>query len=87
GTVAVQLSWIKNIEFAGEYFALDKGYYKDAGFGNVDLVAGGAAGTGVEAGLDTGKVWIGMSAPQLTAPAVLDGLEAKIVGATFQKNP
>lgn len=33
GTVAVQLSWIKNIEFAGEYFALDKGYYKDAGSG------------------------------------------------------
>ncbi|MER2223869.1 MAG: ABC transporter substrate-binding protein, partial [Rhodococcus sp. (in: high G+C Gram-positive bacteria)] len=87
GTVAVQLSWIKNIEFAGEYFALDKGYYKEVGFGNVDLVAGGAAGTGVEAGLDTGKVWIGMSAPQLTAPAVLDGLDAKIVGATFQKNP
>ncbi len=87
GTVAVQLSWIKNIEFAGEYFALEKGYYRDAGFGTVDLVAGGAAGTGVEAGLDTGKIWIGMSAPQLTAPAVLNGLPAKIVGATYQKNP
>jgi ABC-type nitrate/sulfonate/bicarbonate transport system substrate-binding protein len=87
GSVAVQLSWIKNIEFAGEYFALEKGYYKDAGFSNVDLVAGGAAGTGVEAGLDTGKIWIGMSAPQLTAPAVLNGLPAKIVGATYQKNP
>ncbi|MDT5334910.1 MAG: hypothetical protein QOD90_415 [Mycobacterium sp.] len=87
GSVAVQLSWIKNIEFAGEYFALEKGYYKDGGFGSVDLVAGGAAGTGVEAGLDTGKIWIGMSAPQLTAPAVLNGLPAKIVGATYQKNP
>ncbi|MBJ8342164.1 ABC transporter substrate-binding protein [Antrihabitans sp. YC3-6] len=87
GTVAVQLSWIKNIEFAGEYFALEKGYYKDAGFGNVNLIAGGAAGTGIEAGLDTGKIWIGLSAPQLTAPAVLNGLPAKIVGATYQKNP
>ena len=87
GKVAVQLSWIKNIEFAGEYFALEKGYYTDAGFSGVDLVAGGAAGTGVEAGLDTGKIWIGMSAPQLTAPAVLGGLPAKIVGATYQKNP
>ena len=87
GSVAVQLSWIKNIEFAGEYFALEKGYYKEGGFGSVDLVAGGAAGTGVEAGLDTGKIWIGMSAPQLTAPAVLNGLPAKIVGATYQKNP
>jgi ABC-type nitrate/sulfonate/bicarbonate transport system substrate-binding protein len=87
GTVAVQLSWIKNIEFAGEYFALERGYYRDAGFSGVNLVAGGAAGTGVEAGLDTGKIWIGTSAPQLTAPAVLNGLPAKIVGATYQKNP
>lgn len=87
GSVDVQLSWIKNIEFAGEYFALEKGYYAEGGFGGVNLVAGGAAGTGVEAGLDTGKTWIGMSAPQLTAPAVLNGLPAKIVGATYQKNP
>jgi ABC-type nitrate/sulfonate/bicarbonate transport system substrate-binding protein len=87
GTVAAQLSWIKNVEFAGEYFAADKGYYTAAGFGAVDLVAGGAAGTAAEAGLDTGRIWIGLSAPQLTAPAVLNGLAAKIVGATYQKNP
>ncbi|MEV6214937.1 ABC transporter substrate-binding protein [Nocardia sp. NPDC051833] len=87
GKVAVQLSWLKNIEFAGEYFADSKGYFKDAGFGAVDLIAGGAASTSVEAGLDTGKVWIGLSAPQTTAPAILEGLPAKIVGATYQKNP
>lgn len=87
GKVAVQLSWIKNIEFAGEYFADSRGYFTDAGFGRVDLIAGGAASTSVEAGLDTGKVWIGLSAPQTTAPAILEGLPAKIVGATFQKNP
>ncbi|WP_330184565.1 ABC transporter substrate-binding protein [Nocardia sp. NBC_01503] len=87
GTVAVQLSWLKNIEFAGEYFADSKGYFKEAGFGSVNLVAGGAASTSVEAGLGTGKIWIGMSAPQTTAPAVLEGLNAKIVGTTYQKNP
>lgn len=87
GTVAVQLSWIKNIEFAGEYFADSRGYFRDAEFGAVDLIAGGAASTSVEAGLDTGKVWIGLSAPQTTAPAILEGLPAKIVGTTFQKNP
>ncbi|MET8429506.1 ABC transporter substrate-binding protein [Nocardia sp. NPDC004860] len=87
GTVAVQLSWLKNIEFAGEYFADSKGYYKDAGFGSVNLIAGGAASTSVEAGLGTGKIWIGMSAPQTTAPAILEGLSAKIVGTTYQKNP
>jgi ABC-type nitrate/sulfonate/bicarbonate transport system substrate-binding protein len=87
GTVAVQLSWLKNIEFAGEYFADSRGYFRDAGFGHVNLVAGGAASTSVEAGLDTGKIWLGMSAPQTTAPAVLQGLPAKIVGTTYQKNP
>ncbi|MFF0489555.1 ABC transporter substrate-binding protein [Nocardia sp. NPDC003482] len=87
GTVAVQLSWLKNIEFAGEYFADSKGYFRDAGFGHVNLVAGGAASTSVEAGLDTGKIWLGMSAPQTTAPAVLGGLPAKIIGTTYQKNP
>ncbi|MET8654618.1 MULTISPECIES: ABC transporter substrate-binding protein [Nocardia] len=87
GTVAVQLSWLKNIEFAGEYFADSKGYFRDAGFGSVNLIAGGAASTSAEAGLDTGKVWLGLSAPQTTAPAVLEGLPAKIVGTTYQKNP
>lgn len=87
GTVAVQLSWLKNIEFAGEYFADSRGYFRDAGFGSVNLIAGGAASTSVEAGLDTGKVWLGLSAPQTTAPAVLEGLPAKIVAATYQKNP
>ncbi|MFI9510737.1 ABC transporter substrate-binding protein [Nocardia sp. NPDC052566] len=87
GTVAIQLSWLKNIEFAGEYFADSKGYFKDAGFGSVNLIAGGAASTSVEAGLDTGKVWLGLSAPQTTAPAVLEGLPAKIIGTTYQKNP
>ncbi|WP_433730759.1 ABC transporter substrate-binding protein [Nocardia sp. CA-129566] len=87
GSVAIQLSWLKNIEFAGEYFADSKGYYKEAGFGSVNLIAGGAASTSVEAGLDTGKVWLGTSAPQTTAPAILEGLPAKIVATTYQKNP
>ena len=32
GELTVQLSWIKNEEFAGEFFADAKGYYTDAGF-------------------------------------------------------
>ena len=37
GPVSVQLSWIKNIEFGGEYFADSKGYYTEAGIESVDL--------------------------------------------------
>ena len=33
--ITVQLSWIKNEEFAGEFFADSKGYYTDAGFDSV----------------------------------------------------
>ena len=83
----VQLSWQKNIEFAGEYFAIENGYYEAAGLGTPELITGGGPGTGVETGLTSNKVWIGMTAPQLTAPVILQGAKLKTVAATFQKNP
>ncbi|MDL9948032.1 ABC transporter substrate-binding protein [Gordonia sp. ABSL11-1] len=83
----VQLSWQKNIEFAGEYWALEKGYFEKAGVGTPELITGGGAGTGVETGLTSNKVWIGMTAPQLTAPVILQGAKLMTVAATFQKNP
>lgn len=83
----VQLSWQKNIEFAGEYFAIENGYYEAAGLGTPELITGGGPGTGVETGLTANKVWIGMSAPQLTAPVILQGAALKTIAATFQKNP
>ncbi|MGU3292589.1 ABC transporter substrate-binding protein [Williamsia sp. M5A3_1d] len=86
--IKMQLSWIKNIEFAGEYHALDKGYYKAAGLpSDPELITGGGAGTGVETGLTSNKVWIGTTAPQLTAPVILQGAKLKTVAATYQKNP
>ncbi|MER6942898.1 ABC transporter substrate-binding protein [Nonomuraea sp. NPDC000554] len=87
GSVKLQLSWKKNVEFAGEYFADSKGYFKAAGFSQVELLSGGGSGTSVESGLATGRCWIGLSAPTITAPAILQGAQLKIVGATFQKNP
>jgi ABC-type nitrate/sulfonate/bicarbonate transport system substrate-binding protein len=87
GEIAVQLSWIKNIEFAGEYFASTKGYYTGAGFSKVNLLAGGASGTSAESALATGKAFVGLSAPTITAPAINKGAPLKIVGTTYQKNP
>ncbi|GAA3231463.1 ABC transporter substrate-binding protein [Nonomuraea helvata] len=87
GSVKLQLSWKKNVEFAGEYFADTKGYFKAAGFSQVELLSGGGSGTSVESGLATGRCWAGLSAPTITAPAILQGAQLKIVGATFQKNP
>jgi ABC-type nitrate/sulfonate/bicarbonate transport system substrate-binding protein len=87
GDIAIQLSWIKNIEFAGEYFADQKGYYKDAGFSTVTLTAGGSAGTSAEAAVDSGKAFVGLTSPNITAPAILQGAKIKTVASTYQKNP
>jgi ABC-type nitrate/sulfonate/bicarbonate transport system substrate-binding protein len=87
GSVAMQLSWVKNVEFGGQYMADARGYFTQAGFSGVELLAGGAAGTSAETALVTGRAWIGISAPLITAPAIAQGAELKVVGATFQKNP
>lgn len=87
GDISVQLSWIKNIEFSGEYFAITEGHFTDAGFGTVDLIAGGSAGTSAESAVVSGKAFVGLSSPTVTAPAINEGATLKIVGATYQQNP
>ncbi|MGI4895657.1 MAG: ABC transporter substrate-binding protein [Janthinobacterium lividum] len=88
GEVSLQLSWIKNIEFAGEFYADAKGYYTDAGFSKVNLLAGGGATQGAEVLVLSKKADIGLSSPTLTAPAIVnEKAPLKIIGATFQKNP
>lgn len=85
GDVSVQLSWIKNSEFAGEFIADSKGYYSDAGFSSVNLLAGPVAQEEIVA---TGKAEFGLSNAVSTAAAVANsGFPLKIVGATYQKNP
>jgi ABC-type nitrate/sulfonate/bicarbonate transport system substrate-binding protein len=84
GELSVQLSWIKNIEFGGEYFAIEKGYFAAAGFSKVTLVAGP---TSAESAVASGKSLVGLSAPPTTAAAIGEGAPLKIIGATFQKNP
>jgi ABC-type nitrate/sulfonate/bicarbonate transport system substrate-binding protein len=88
GEISVQLSWIKNIEFAGEFMADSKGYYTDAGFSKVNLLAGGSSGTAAEAMVLSKKALVGLSSPTLTAPAIVnEDAPLKIIGTTFQKNP
>ncbi|MGO3885892.1 MAG: ABC transporter substrate-binding protein [Mycetocola sp.] len=86
GDLKIQLSYKKNQQSAGMYVADDKGYFADAGFDAVELVAGGT-GTSAEAATGTGQVLIGISGPLTTAPAIAEGGEVKIIGTIFQKNP
>lgn len=85
GDISVQYSWIKNEEFAGEFYAYDEGYYDEAGFGTVTGIAG--PDTGV-AKLLSGSVQIALSdAASIGAAVAEQDAPLKIIGATFQKNP
>lgn len=85
GDIVVQLSWIKNAEFAGEFFADSQGYYADAGFDSVTLNAGPGAtesivlSGGADFGL-TNAVTVGQVIAEEEAPL-------KIIGTTYQKSP
>ncbi len=86
GELKLQLSWIKNIEFGGEFFADDKGYYTEAGFTEVDLVTGPV--DSADALVLAGTVDVGLSAPDATARFIVEqGAPLKIIGSTYQKNP
>ncbi|GAA1998828.1 ABC transporter substrate-binding protein [Microbacterium ulmi] len=85
GEISVQYSWIKNEEFAGEFYAYENGYYDEAGFSNVVGVAG--PDTGV-AKLLSGSVQVALSDAASVGAAVAEqDAPLKIIGATFQKNP
>ncbi|MET0735812.1 MAG: ABC transporter substrate-binding protein [Microbacterium sp.] len=85
GDISVQYSWIKNEEFAGEFYAYENGYYDEAGFGEVTGVAG--PDTGV-AKLLSGQVQFALSdAASVGAADAEQDAPLKIIGATFQKNP
>jgi ABC-type nitrate/sulfonate/bicarbonate transport system substrate-binding protein len=85
GDLTLQLSWILNEEFAGEYFADTNGYYTDAGFGEVTLVPGPTTGV---AELVSGTADIAVSdAVSVGAAVASEGAPLKIIGATFQENP
>ena len=85
GEISIQYSWIKNEEFAGEFYAYDNGYYDEAGFSEVIGISG--PDTGV-AKLLSGEVQVALSdAASIGAAIAEQDAPLKIIGATFQKNP
>lgn len=85
GDITLQLSWIKNEEFAGEYFADSEGYYTEAGFDSVTLVPGPSGGVPE---LVSGSADIALSdAVQVGSAIANEGAPLTIIGATFQANP
>ncbi len=86
GTYALQLGWVKDVEFAGEYIADSNGYYKEQGFSSVNLISGGP-NVAPDAVVAAGKALLGISSPPMTAAAILQGAPIVTIGAQYQKNP
>lgn len=85
GEISMQYSWIKNEEFAGEFYADANGYYDEAGFDAVNGISG--PDTGV-AKLLSGTVQVALSdAASVGAAIAQQEAPLKIIAATFQKNP
>ncbi|MBT0773137.1 ABC transporter substrate-binding protein [Kineosporia sp. J2-2] len=84
-SATLQLGWIANVENAGPYTALDKGYYEAEG---VDLtITPGGPSTTVEPLVASGKALVGLSSVDVVARAVAEGAPLKIIAATLQTNP
>ncbi|GAA4778829.1 ABC transporter substrate-binding protein [Microbacterium gilvum] len=87
GDITVQLSWLKNHEFSGYFEADSRGYFQEAGFDDVELVAGGIGGVPAASALTSGSAWIGIASPTDIAQANAEGADLRIVATTYQKNP
>ena len=83
--LAVQLVWIKNVQFAGSFVAQARGYYTKFGV-RPDLLAGGP-NTSVEPIVASGKALVGISNPDTVASAVAAGAPLVIVATTYQRSP
>jgi ABC-type nitrate/sulfonate/bicarbonate transport system substrate-binding protein len=85
GPVTLQLSWIKNAEFAGEFFADANGHYAAVGFSDVTMDPGPGP---VETLVASGEADFGLSNAVATAQVIAEeDAPLRIVGTKFQKNP
>lgn len=84
--VSVRLGWVSNVQYAGEWVALERGIFKANGL-DVDIVPGGPNALPAPVVLAAGKVDLGYSTWFPILDAVAKGNPIVIVGAVFPKNP
>jgi ABC-type nitrate/sulfonate/bicarbonate transport system substrate-binding protein len=82
---ALQLVFIKNVQFAGSFFADSKGYWRDRHL-RVNLLSGGPNLT-VEPVVESGRALVGITHTAQAVKAIDNGADIKIIAAGFQKNP
>lgn len=84
-SVAMQLSWLHSVQFAGSYIAQARGYWREEGL-EVSLQPGGPNAP-VEPPVVSGQALVGISAADYTAAAVAQGAPFRILAVAMQKNP
>lgn len=83
--VALQLSWLHSVQFAGSYIAEARGWWREAGLA-VSLLQGGPNAP-VEPPVVSGTALVGISAADYAAAAVEQGAPFRIIAVAMQKNP
>jgi ABC-type nitrate/sulfonate/bicarbonate transport system substrate-binding protein len=87
GPLVYRLGWVKNVGWAGTYFADKKGYFREEGFSSVQLIPGGPNAPPPESIVSAGQALVSLSSPAITAAAVDNGAKLKIIGVQFQTSP
>lgn len=85
GPASLRLCWIYNSEFAGEFQAASKGYYRQEGLSETTLVPGGPGAPPADIDVAQGNSLLGITAIDLTAAAVNEGASLRTIGAQYQK--
>lgn len=85
GELTMQLPWILNSQFIGEYLAVDEGYFAEAGLDGVNLVPGPSSGVSE---VLSGAADLAMT-DAMTVGTIVASEDAplKIIASTYQKNP
>ena len=81
----MQLGWIWNVEYAGEFMALENNYYRAGGL-NLDVRPGGPQVDEIVT-IMSHKALVCVSDVMTSSQAANHGAKVKIIGSTFQKAP
>lgn len=84
--VRVQLSWISNVQYAGDWIALDNGFMEEAGI-DVEVLPGGPNAVASPVMLAAGNAEIGYTTWFPFLDAIAEGNDLVLIAATFPRNP
>ena len=84
-SVTMQLAWLKNMQFVGEFAGIDRGHFADQGL-EMELQAGGPSVDAIDV-VTSGQAMVGLADSNEIAVARGKGLPIKAFGAAFQKSP